>query len=1040
MVHLLQMQIRIFAYQFMMNSTPLPSKIKVGRLWGYPIIVTTGKSKHEAILLDCNDDNPQLFLQRNVNVKIRWKVAGYNDNVPASNVKLQDDTDYYRPRRAVATAADLQHDEPSVSKKRKINRKVDIGDEDKKPSAVTSGVHVKKEEEVETDNDDEEMIKPDTISSNGAVHIKSEDIETDSDSEMKPSAVTSGINVKEEVETDDDQEMKPDAVSSSSAINVKTEEVETDDEDDGKIQPDVTTSMGTAIKTEEVETDDDAEDDEKKPQAVTSSDVAVKTEEVETDDDRGEEDDEFIHDGCLRIPKVDCTNESFFRYNSSLTVRELICWALRTENKVRLAKIERRLGSTTEEKYSYSKTLDSNYLIDIYPETASSPTTLKHDLTAEAREKYKFSRKVLPQLNSKLIGKDLFAGLTSIDIEKKKDTDGNRKRIIDDSSSSEDEDGGDVNGQQRVPPTLLHFEIILESYMGYSLSSEDSKDGGNGHPSFYHHPETTLPRAAIMGGSVVTALNAYQDKEVVKLFDNSGLFNKDGSLEMGTEYWGRLAKLMKSLHCHFNTKRQDGDVDVFLQASPLTQGIVHSLRERGIKDQLIKHIGSYVGNAGLCDGDLVNYTTKAMDYITVASENDEARFIYTVSKRAVSFIVGGGEDYYWLVDENIWPRTSQFIMLNAQADLLGGLLDFDISAAACSYDGISVRVAPRATLSFMTNALFITPFCLEEHRNKRRVLKYASRGFKPFLVDPHDNSPSQNVACDAQILHNRPFQEYKNKSYGKSGYWFGNHRRVRRTDQDDDISIRPYEDDKERILAIQKEKGVLWKDRDQHLVLCCHNVGARDDGGGRGLQKYTQKMFEVSEGDAIDYFSKRFEWTAEDRRMVNEVDPNLRMSCTRCKHEYLVVRVISKKYPALMKEYDIDIEDGNFRGDFSYAHSGDMIPTGSSIESCFYSGNVFDNSRRSDHKIWGMLRAQSFFEVCSHVLKHGTPDGYIKRFEYGDRWSLRNLQVPLREPTRQPIGLNPERFMEKCIGCKKWLIGERYGTEICEDCGRAFSK
>ena len=54
--------------------------------------------------------------------------------------------------------------------------------------------------------------------------------------------------------------------------------------------------------------------------------------------------DEFIHDGCLRIPKVDCTNESFFKYNSILTVRELICWALRTETKVRLAKIERRSG------------------------------------------------------------------------------------------------------------------------------------------------------------------------------------------------------------------------------------------------------------------------------------------------------------------------------------------------------------------------------------------------------------------------------------------------------------------------------------------------------------------------------------------------------------------------------------------------------------------------------------------------------------------------------------------------------------------------
>ena len=154
------------------------SKIKVGRLWGYPVTVTTAKSKHEAILLDCNDNNPQDFLKQNVNVKIRWKVAGYNDNVPAINVKLQNiDTEYYRPRRA---AMATQADEPSISKKRKtiaksggvkVNDKKEDIDEDKKPFAVTSGITIK-EEEVETDND-EEMEKPDAVSSSSLVQIKS---------------------------------------------------------------------------------------------------------------------------------------------------------------------------------------------------------------------------------------------------------------------------------------------------------------------------------------------------------------------------------------------------------------------------------------------------------------------------------------------------------------------------------------------------------------------------------------------------------------------------------------------------------------------------------------------------------------------------------------------------------------------------------------------------------------------------------------------------------------------------------------------------
>ena len=129
-------------------------------------------------------------------------------------------------------------------------------------------------------------------------------------------------------------------------------------------------------------------------------------------------------------------------------------------------------------------------------------------------------------------------------------------------------------------------------------------------------------------------------------------------------------------------------------------------------------------------------------------------------------------------------------MLDVQADLLGALMDFDISIAACSYDGVSVRVAPRAFLSLMTNALFVTPFCFEEDRNKRRVTKYAGRGFKPFLVDPHNNIKIQNVGCDATILR-RPFSKddiFKVKRANISS-WFKTYK------------------EKEEILQIQDAKG-----------------------------------------------------------------------------------------------------------------------------------------------------------------------------------------------------------------------------------------
>jgi len=254
----------------MSGGSSTPSKIKVGRLWGYPIIVTTGKSTHEAILLDCNTDDPQEFLNKQIDVKIRWKVAGYNDTVPARDVVLQNvDTLYYLPRKAALAASAAQ----GPTKK----RKVDDTAEDNKPSTVSI-----KKEEIETDNE-EDNEKPAAVTSGT---VKEEEVETDNDDYEveKPSAVTSSIK-KEEVETDENEE----DTKQPNTSNLKIEEVETDDDDDDDSDRKpgaVNKSSGDTFKETENEVDlvdltaaDDKEEEEKEVDMV---DLTVTDEEEDS--------------------------------------------------------------------------------------------------------------------------------------------------------------------------------------------------------------------------------------------------------------------------------------------------------------------------------------------------------------------------------------------------------------------------------------------------------------------------------------------------------------------------------------------------------------------------------------------------------------------------------------------------------------------------------------------------------------------------------------------------------------------------------------
>ena len=95
------------------------------------------------------------------------------------------------------------------------------------------------------------------------------------------------------------------------------------------------------------------------------------------------------------------------------------------------------------------------------------------------------------------------------------------------------------------------------------------------------------------------------------------------------------------------------------------------------------------------------------------------------------------------------------------------------------------------------------------------------------------------------------------------------------------------------------------------------------------------------------------------------------------------------------------------------------------------------NNARRTIQILSMLHSQSIFEVCAYVMKHGSPFDYKKRFVYGSDL-IATLQkaskTPLQKAARPPIGLNPERIVDRCEQCQSWLLGNRYGVKDCKRC------
>lgn len=417
------------------------------------------------------------------------------------------------------------------------------------------------------------------------------------------------------------------------------------------------------------------------------------------------------------IPPEDCTRDTFDQH-ANLNDRQFLCWALQTEARVRFAKLEGRDNAVGE-----STTLNSEYLLDLYPTNGDEPVG-KGPL---ARERYTFARKSLPYLQDMCDPDSSLETLTRVTIDRPQSSDLAKKTTM--------------GGPQYlpIPPNLLYFELILEAFMGYSVPSFQSKD-------------PTQPRAAIMGGAVVATITSWRDKKVISIFKQKETAIQEALQDDNKESYESAKKdVGQALHRYFlhedgprSWRRSDvvysnspfslGDVDIFLQSSPSTRCLMNKMKElpAEVRDMISQHLGGSgfvhrdleAFSIQLCGGHL---EPQFSDTVTHHWERGK-KFCYALTANGLSFALGAAEEVKYYGREfdaatDRWPRTTQLIMLNEKADIVGGLMDFDISVASCAYDGVGVYATPRAAFSLKTMIQVATPFVYEEKRNRTRIKK-----------------------------------------------------------------------------------------------------------------------------------------------------------------------------------------------------------------------------------------------------------------------------------------------------------------------------
>ena len=286
--------------------------------------------------------------------------------------------------------------------------------------------------------------------------------------------------------------------------------------------------------------------------------------------------------------------------------------------------------------------------------------------------------------------------------------------------------------------------------------------------------------------------------------------------------------------------------------------------------------------------------------------------------------------------------------------------------------------------------------------------QYYKRGFQPFVVDPFCYKRQHNTTCAFEKFRAMPSQTATSE------------------DENGDTTTA-FVDSLDPVAAQRREITRFQRQNQDKLVFVC--CGSR-------LVPYSLAAFEKEEGEALDYFSKVHKF--DKNRILEEHHPWLIKCCRNCRFKYETYAFV-KRNPEYADRITSEYPEREMLSGPSYRRQ-DIFD--SVFSPSFYSGGVFDG-RRNRYKpgyvdsVLQRLESQLDAERARYFYKHDTYNGYKKRFVYST--DVNDLfdsasELIFEGSKRNPVGLNPERFIATCNSCRQWLVGHEHGSEYCEGC------
>lgn len=371
-----------------------------------------------------------------------------------------------------------------------------------------------------------------------------------------------------------------------------------------------------------------------------------------------------------------------------------------------------------------------------------------------------------------------------------------------------------------------------------------------------------------------------------------------------------------------------------------------------------------------------------------------------------------------------WPRMTQLIELDKRAGLIDALLDFDIDAAACMWDGSNVIALPRAIQALATKTLICRPGILQHSRNRARLSKYGRRGFSSRLLDPLCRHTEHLIKTKATkgngCRHAALCALFKPRT------------------QNPGLS-RPTR------YILNNNEGLTWS-----FQACCKVESG--DGGKYEKESCCHLKLELIPGDAQHFFASRWKWTAAQIAEVAAQDPKSLWACQWCKGDYRLARFPEIQWGGTEDGDQEAPDDGDLATEVGAMHISSSERFGgdwfvhSNITMYWYGAGVFPKgpSRHGVNyginEIRGRMTTQARVDQMRYLRDNQSLDGYQNRFVFAcslEEVFQKEERQELRKPTRPPIGLNPERFAIQCVKCEAYVYRAEHldaGSIVCATC------